>query len=116
MFKYILVLLISTSSFADEWTRSDTYREATYLTLLAIDWSQTRNFLRDPHYYELNPILGKHPSQDKVDAAVILTGLGHYLIARILPTEYRKAFQYVAIGVELGAVTHNYSIGVEIKY
>lgn len=111
-----LLLLISTPSFADPWTTEDSYREAAYLGLLAVDWAQTRSFLRDPKYYETNPLLGSHPSQGKIDAAVVLTGLAHVYIARIIPEKYRAPFQYVSIGIEGGAVVHNFSFGVKVKF
>jgi hypothetical protein len=127
--KFILAVLlfISTSSFADEWTTGDTYREATFLTFLATDWAQTRNLLRYSRHYnqsalryyryhEQNPLLGRHPEQSHLDAAVILTGLAHVYIASVLPEKYRAPFQYVSIGVELKAVTHNFSIGINAKF
>ena len=43
MSKFILalLLLVSSSAFADEWSTGDTYREATFQTLWAIDALQT---------------------------------------------------------------------------
>jgi hypothetical protein len=115
--KYLFILLfISSSVYADEWTSGDTYREGVYLTLLVIDWSQTRSALRDPYHYEQNPMLGKHPEQSHLDAAVILTGTVHYLIAKTLPEKYRAPFQYISIGVESSAVVHNFSFGVKVKF
>lgn len=112
----LLFLLLISSAQADEWTRSDTYREATYLTLHTMDWAQTRNIARNPIYYEQNAILGKHPSVGRVDGYFALTGLAHLAVSYYLPAEYRKAFQYVTIGVEGGAVAHNFSIGVSAGF
>ena len=111
-----LFLLIPFSSGASDWTREDTYREATYLTLHTIDWAQTRNIARNPLYYEQNAILGKHPSVGKVDGYFVLTGLAHIAISYYLPTEYRKAFQYITLGIEGGAVAHNISLGIGVKF
>ncbi|MGB8408714.1 MAG: hypothetical protein WCE58_02235 [Gallionella sp.] len=118
MHKFIFALLFfSTTAIADEWTTGDTYRETTYLTFLAIDWAQTRGFLREPQRYsERNPLLGAHPEQSHLDAAIILTGTVHYLFAKTLPEKYRATFQYISIGVEVGAVAHNYSIGISAKF
>jgi hypothetical protein len=112
---FILLLLLSTPSFADEWTTTDSYRESAYIILLTTDWAQTRDFLRKEQS-EANPILGKHPSQDKVDIAVILTGITHVYIASILPEKYRVPFQYISIGIEGGSVYHNFSFGVKVKF
>ncbi|MFZ2541846.1 MAG: hypothetical protein WAW75_08745 [Gallionella sp.] len=117
MFKFILaLLLVSSSAWADEWSREDTYREATYLTLHTMDWAQTRNIARNPNYHEQNAILGKHPSVGRVDGYFALTGLAHFAVAYYLPTEYRKAFQYVTIGIEGGAVVHNFSLGIGVRF
>lgn len=113
----ILFLLLISSAQADEWTREDSYREATYLTLHTMDWAQTRNIARNPDkWHEQNSILGKHPSVGKVDGYFALTGLAHVAFSYCLPSEYRKAFQYVTIGIEGGAVAHNFSIGVGTKF
>lgn len=113
----IALLLVSSSAFADEWTRTDTYREATYLMLHTMDWAQTRNIARNPdRWREQNYFLGKHPSVSQVDQYFIATGTLQFAVAYYLPAEYRKAFQYVTIGIEGGAVAHNFSIGVGIKF
>jgi hypothetical protein len=116
MLKIIFFLLVSAPCLADPWTTADTYREATYLSLLAVDWAQTRSFLRQPNCYEQNKFLGQHPSQNKLDAAVLITGLAHVYVANLLPEKYREPFQYISIGIEGGAVAHNISTGVNIKF
>ena len=118
MLKLILaLLLVSTSAFADEWSRADTYREAAYLTLHAMDWAQTRYIARNPNQRtESNVILGKHPSVLQVDRYFIATGALQFAVAYCLPAEYRKAFQYILIGVEGGAVIHNFSIGIGVEF
>ena len=118
MFKFILaLLLVSSSAFADEWTREDTYREATYLTLHTIDYAQTRNIARNPDkWHEQNIILGKHPSVSQVDRYFIATGALQFAVAYYLPAEYRKAFQYISIGHDAGYVVHNFSIGVSAEF
>lgn len=117
MLKIIFFLLISTTAFADEWTSADTYREGAYQTLAAVDWLQTRNIARAPtKYYEQNAILDSHPSVGRVNGYFALTGLAHYFIADALPEKYRAPFQYVSIGIEVGAVAHNFSIGVSAKF
>jgi hypothetical protein len=113
--KLLLLLLFCSTAYADDWSRADTYREATYLTLHTIDWAQTREIARNPNYYEQNMYLGKHPSIREVDRYFAAMALAHIGVAYILPSEWRTPFQYVTIGVEVGAVVHNYSIGINIK-
>jgi hypothetical protein len=125
----MIFLLSPTPAMADEWTTADTWRETAYLSLLTIDWAQTRSFLRAKPVttvvngcttttwdYEQNPILGKHPEQSHLDAAVIITGIAHVYIARLLPEKYRAPFQYISIGIEGGAVAHNFSLGVKAQF
>ena len=116
--KFILVAIFIFPSFAhaDEWTSADTYREVAYQSLAAVDWLQTRSIAKDPaQWCEQNTYLGKHPSVQSVNRYFALTGLAHVAISKMLPEKYRAPFQYVSIGVEVGAVAHNFSIGIECK-
>lgn len=116
MFKFIFLLLVSSSAFADDWSRADSYREAAYLTLHTMDWAQTRNIARNPAYYEQNSILGKHPSVSQVNQYFAATAALQFAVAYYLPPEYRKAFQYITLGIEFGAVTHNISLGIKATF
>jgi len=50
MSKLIFVLLLlSSSAFADEWTTADTYREVFWQVLNVIDESQTETIARNPN-------------------------------------------------------------------
>ena len=122
---FAILLLISSSAFADEWSREDSYREATYLTLHTVDWLQTRNISRSaecktgqppPCWHEQNTLLGKCPSIAQVNQYFAATAALQFAVAYYLPAEYRKAFQYVTIGIEGGAVAHNFSIGISGKF
>jgi len=127
------LLLIPSVASADPWTTGDTVRESTYLVLLATDWAQTRSFIRSDKdcrarlpnmdktqtctgYIEMNPLLSAHPHRDKVDAMILATAIAHVYVASVLPANYRKAFQYITIGIEIGAVAHNYSIGIKARF
>ena len=112
-----VMLFISIPAFADDWSSTDTKREAVYLTLHSMDWMQTRYIAKNPsEYSELNSILGEHPSVGKVNNYFVATALLHVGAAYILPSEYRKAFQYLTIGMEFGVVAHNYQIGINLDF
>ena len=114
---FIILFLLPLDLFADEWTTADTKREAVYLTLHTLDWAQTREIARNPDkWHEQNAILGKHPSVSQVDRYFIATGALQFAVAYYLPAEYRKAFQYITTGIEIGAVTHNLSIGIGVRF
>ena len=117
-FILILIFILPLPAFADEWTTHDTERESAYIALLVADWAQTRYCIRHPEkgFYEQNALLGKHPSQGKIDAVVTLSAVGHYYISSILPKEWRKAWQYVTIGIEGSVVVHNWSVGAKVKF
>ena len=114
-----VLLCFSFNCSADEWSKADTYREATYLTFLAVDWSQTRGQARNhwEGYYEMNPLLGsKSPSIDRVNIVCISTAIAHYYASKTLPEKWRTRFQNVTMGIEGSAVAHNFSIGVKAKF
>ena len=101
---------------ADEWTKEDTAYQTTFLTLMAVDWQQTKEIARNPKYREGNFILGENPDQNTVDAYFLTTAALHTVIAYYLPQKYRRIWQCVFIGMEAGYVAHNYNIGVRIQF
>jgi hypothetical protein len=114
---FILLCFISTPVFADEWTSADSYREAAYLVVDAVDWVQTRNIARNPIYHhENNPILGRHPSVKQVDKYFAFEAIANFGIAYVLPKDWRAGLQYVSIGVEIDCVSHNHKLGISSKF
>lgn len=117
----------------DDWSKADTARHAAYLTLHVIDWGQTRYIALHPdRYFEINPLLGEHPTVKTVDnyflvTAAVSTSVAYLLphVGRLLPekyqsafrvTQWRAAFQYLTIGIEAGLVQHNYRMGIKIAF
>lgn len=118
---FLLLLFVSSSALADEWTSADTKREAVFFGLLAIDYKQTLAIpnlcnARGVCAYELNPILGKYPHEDRVALYFAGSAILHYVIASSLPAEYRKIFQYVTIGAQGGFVLRNWHVGVKVRF
>lgn len=119
MLRVILVVmaLAASTAHADEWRTEDTQRETAYMVLHAMDWAQTRNIARNPdRYFEYNSIIGRHPSVGRVDAYMATSALLHIGVTRVLPAEYRAAWQYITIGVKAGLVQHNFSVGLSAKF
>jgi hypothetical protein len=99
------------------WSTEDSYRQAGVIALSGVDWMQTRKIAKNPDkYYEKNPLLGEHPSTEKVDVYFAASIAANTAIAMALPPEYRKWFQYVSIGVEAGVVANNFSIGLGVGF
>jgi len=84
---------------------------------LAIDWGQTRYLVKHPeHYYERNPLLGKHPSMARVNVLCIGSIAGTLLIADWLTPRNRKLFLGTVTGIELAVIGHNKNIGLRMSF
>ena len=121
MKKLLTIILIclmfpTTISAQDKWVKKDTIYQATFLTLMAVDYLQTKEIARNSNYYERNLILGKNPSQNEVDLYFLSTAILHTGIAYYLPKKYRRYWQGVFIGIQIGCVGHNYNIGIRIGF
>jgi len=103
----ILVVLLSGCSYGQKMDKQDLIFEGAYQACHWIDWHQTRNLNYDGGYYELNPILGKYPTNSEVDRYFIITGAGHALITRLLPPKYRKYWLSLTITIEGFVVIRN---------
>ena len=101
------------------WSKKDTYWEAAYMATHLADWGQTLDIASQCEsgaYYETNPVMGKCPSAQTVNAYFIGTALLHYGVAKALPRKYRRMFQAGTIGMELSYITNNASIGLNVKF
>ena len=124
----ILVLLFISSpvhaeyKFAENWTKTDTAYQATFLAITAVDWMQTRWMAKNDwqwdgeYHHESNPILGDYPDSKRVDTLVPLGMLAHTIVSMALPPDYRRIWQVLWIGVEGYCVTTNYSAGVHLEF
>lgn len=121
MKKYLIIILIcltfpTTISAQDKWVKKDTIYQATFLTLMTVDYLQTKEIARNPNYHERNIILGKNPSQNEIDFYFLSTAILHTGIAYCLPKKYRRYWQYVFIGTQIWCVGHNYNTGIRIRF
>lgn len=116
MIKYIAPFLIAASLNAADWTTADTARQTACVSLLAADWCQTRQIVKTPGMYETNPLIGRHPSLNRVNTYFISAIVGHTLLSYNLTPKNRKRFQYATIGLEAAVVGRNYHIGLNAKW
>ncbi len=115
----IISCFIFASSSAQAWSKKDTYWQAAYFATHLADWGQTLDIAgqcESGSYYETNPILGKCPSAQTVNAYFLGTALLHYGAAKMLPRKYRRMFQAGTIGMELSYISNNASIGLNVKF
>ncbi|MFA5340251.1 MAG: hypothetical protein WC332_00595 [Clostridia bacterium] len=116
--------------FAENWTWKDTAYEGVFLTIIGVDYLQTRtqaknNWYIDGHQYrESCPLMPEHPNTNEVDTHFAICAIGHTVIALALPPEAkifdhkvnpRRIWQMIWIGVEAGYAVNNYSVGVRIE-
>jgi hypothetical protein len=116
----VTICLILFASPAVAWSEADRNREIGYLVLHAIDWGQTLDISHDCHNgrerWEHNPVLGTCPSRSNVNRYFLATGIAHYAVARSLPPKWRRVFQHVTIGMQLGTVASNWKIGLTVRF
>jgi hypothetical protein len=103
---------------ADPWTPTQYALEGSYQAALLCDWRQTSDFHKTwkPTWgggtsygvAEVNPLLGRHPSQAKINEMCAMSSIGHVLISEVLPSGWRTAWQGVTVGLEVGMVAHNH--------
>ena len=115
----IFCLLLAGQARADEWTSKDTAWEATYLVVLAADWSQTLYIASHPekfHEVDAARFIGLHPSRWDVNTYFLLSGLVHVVTVKLLPQPYRRYFQYISIGYEANTIYKNYQVGIGFAF
>jgi hypothetical protein len=92
------------------------HTELIFMGTLLLDYSQTRDIKNHAGMYEINHILGQHPSDAKIRNYFLAVGVGHYLVTKALPNEYRPYWQWGWIGIELLTIAHNRQIGLQFKF
>ena len=101
---------------ADDWSTTDKALAASAMTAYALDWAQTRDIANHPDLYETNPLLGRHPSNGKINIHFIGTGLITLGIAHVLPSTYRKLFLTGVVVVEARFISHNAHLGLKVRF
>ena len=112
-----LLMVITTSVEAREWTNEEKIWGTVAGSMLLGDWTTTRYGSRHWHegYYEKNVILGKHPHTDKVDLYFLVVIPAAYLAADYF-SDYRKIILMSLSATELVMVGNNLSIGLKLKF
>lgn len=102
---------------ADEWTHGEVAAEATYLTLHVIDWRQTVYITKHPErLYETNPMLGRRPSESRVNTWFLSMAFAQIGIANLLPRDWRRIWIGSGIVLEASMTAHNEAIGVGFSW
>lgn len=97
-------------------SQADIAREFAYVGTLVLDYSQTMDIKNHPKLEEKNKMLGQHPSDVKIRNYFLASALTHYVITKLLPSEYRPYWQYGGIIYEGGFIISNHHIGLAFKF
>jgi len=112
----LLIFLLPINCYAD-WDKNNTFREIAWQGIHLIDWGQTLDIARQPdRYYEMNPILGKHPSVGQVNTYMAISAITHIGISYMLPKKYRAYWQWISIGVSGSCIINNFNAGLKVKF
>lgn len=92
--------------------------QKTVFVLRLADWSQTREIAVQPPggIYELNPILGKHPTLEEVNNYFIALLLTDYIIKKFGSEKINQYWFGVNVTMECVCVGNNYMIGIKGKF
>jgi 6-phosphofructokinase len=97
------------------WTWSDTAWEAAFAAAVIVDVRQTSTALATGRV-ELNPVMGRRPSDGRLAAAAAIAVGAHALISTALPPEHRRWWQAVSLAAEGTAVGHNFAVGARLTF
>jgi hypothetical protein len=125
----IVLCLIPSLAFGADWSTADKLAQTTFISTLIVDWGQTKDIQNHEGHYEKNPILGKHPSDNKVDIYFASCIILHTVVANYIPDVAkklgmgdeaadvsRKWWQYLWIGAELKVINANYKLGLKMDF
>lgn len=105
------------------WTWYDTVLQATFVAATAADCALTANGAAAPPYWngrpryrETNLFLPNHPTPRQIIGICSAVVIGHTALMVITPRPLREVVQVISIGIELNAVHHNFSIGLNLRF
>ena len=113
----IIILSISLPVNADKWRKGEIGLQALSTSLQIIDWGQTLDIADKPdRYWELNPIVGKHPSRGRVNTYFALSIVSNIVTSHFLPSDWRYAWLTSRIVISGYFVNNNYGIGLRVNF
>lgn len=98
-----------------EWTTGDTIAQSVVAAAIVADCSTTLD-MSSGRLQETNPILGKHPTKSDVYGWCAGAIVGTTAVSILLPPEWRRAWQGVILGIEIGMIQNNLRIGLRMRW
>lgn len=83
---------------------------------LVVDWAQTREIAVNDDYLETNPVLGSRPTTGDVNRYFVGVILLNNIIGEVLPKPLAKTWYGSITLIQMNAVRHNYSIGIDMRF
>jgi hypothetical protein len=113
----LVIILVLIPSMAMSWDTQDTYYQGAVIGALLTDMAQTLYIADNPdRYYEMNPLLGEHPSKEKVVGYFVGAIILHTALSLALNERERRWFQGCTLFIETGVVLRNVSLGIGFSY
>lgn len=101
---------------SEPFTKTDTVLQTISQASLVIDWGQTLDIKNHEWMYERNPILGKHPSDSKINAYFVGAIIGNQLMAQYLEGNNRRIWQVAIIAIQTITITENHQLGLSVNF
>lgn len=96
--------------------------ELIFLTLLTLDYGQTRDIAHacdgriNCTIHETNPILGAHPSNGAINRYFLTAAVAHAIITEVLPPDYRQPWLVATSALEVAVIGNNKRIGLHLRF
>lgn len=101
----------------DDWTKTEKQLFAANTALITLDYATTYNLLyQQENFREINPLLGEHPSKEKlVLFALSKIALSYVLVDR-LNHDKRKKLLITFTAINLIGPVNNFTLGARIQF
>lgn len=101
---------------AEDWTTEQKVLSATLAAAVAADYGQTRSIAHRPGCWEYNPILGRHPSETRINVYFVAVPLLAYALLDNVSSEHRTIALRVLTSVEVAVVGRNAYLGYGMRF
>lgn len=111
-----LLFVPNFSQAGEKWDNSTIALEVSWQIIHALDWGTTLDIASHPRMYEMNPILGDHPSRGTINAYMLAGAILHPIVTEVLPVRWRVWWQAITIGMSGACVINNFNAGLSIRF
>lgn len=112
----LLLLCLGGAARADDWTTEQKAMGATLAAAIAVDYGQTRSIAHRPECWEYNPIMGRHPTETRINVYFVAAPLLAYALLDNVSSGHRTVALRVLAGVELAVVGRNAYLGYGMRF